>query len=609
MFHIFEKFINPFHHRSAISHKKGVFGFLIEQSRGMKKYILLVAIFSGLVAITEIYMFKFVGILVDELKQGNTSNFFQANSDIIVQLILILLFAFPLVELIHTLLCNQTLNGNLSLSILSNKHKYLLKQSISFYQNQSSGKISNTLMQTSSATRDIIMKMAHTFSFASVFFISMAVLLLNIDAYLLLPVLLWFFLFVLVIFRFVPILKALSATQAEARSNMAGRMVDTYTNISTVKLFSNSNHEEQYAQKYMADFLQKTYLQSRHVSKVLLSVTVLNAALIFGTVSLSLFLWFNDLITIGAIAAVVAVVLRLYTMSHWVMWESVGIFNAYGVVANGAEILSAPPPTILAHNFPKNTSSGRSIEFSKINFSYETGKEAICDFSLCIKRGEKLGVIGRSGSGKSTLAKLLVRFYDVDEGSIFVDGVDIRLVSHESLLGRISVVSQEVELLDRTIRQNILYGSEDVSEDEMIRVATAAEAHDFIMELADDTGGYGYDARVGVSGGRLSGGQKQRLSIARALIKSSSIIVFDEATSALDMETEDRIMKNIQEYIKGKTVIMISHRTSLLSNMDRIAVIDKGRLINLGSYAEISNESSVVPNITNTDIEVEPVLC
>ena len=609
MFSFFEKLINPFHNRSGNSNKNGVFGFLIEQSQGMKKYIFLVAVFSGLVAVTEIYMFKFVGILVDELKQENTGNFFQTNVDIIVQLILILLFAFPFVELIHTLLCNQTLNGNLSLGILSNKHKYLLKQSIGFYQKQSSGKISNTLMQTSSATRDIIMKAAHTFSFASVFFISMAVLLLNIDAYLLLPIFLWFFFFVLVIFRFVPVLKALSATQAETRSNMVGKMVDTYTNISTVKLFSNTNHEEKYADKYMDDCLHKTHLQSRHVSKVLLSVTVLNATLIFGTISLSLFLWFNHLITIGAIAAVVAVVLRLYTMSHWVMWESVGIFNAYGVVANGAEILSEPLPANLTNHFSNNTLYGRSIEFSKINFSYECGKKIISDFSLYIRPGEKLGVIGRSGSGKSTIAKLLIRFYDVDDGSIFIDGIDIRTVSHGSLLEQISVVSQEVELLDRTVRQNILYGNETVTESEMIQFAKAAEAHDFIMTLTDDTGGHGYDARIGVGGGRLSGGQKQRLSIARALIKNSSIIVFDEATSALDVETEDRIMKNIQEYIKEKTVIMVSHRTSLLSNMDRIAVIDNGLLINTASYVEISKEKSAMPNIANTDLEIEPVLC
>jgi len=609
MFHFFEKLIDPFQNRSGSSNKREVFGFLTEQSQGMKKYIFLVAFFSGLVAITEIYMFKFVGILVDELKQGNSDKFFQENIDVIVQLVFILLFAFPFVELIHTLLCNQTLNGNLSLSILSNKHKYLLKQSIGFYQNQSAGKISNALMQTSSATRDVLMKVAHTFSFASIYFISMAVLLLSIDAYLLLPIFLWFLFFLLVIFRYVPVLRALSATQAEARSNMVGKMVDTYANISTVKLFSNTKHEERYADRYMDNCLHKTHLQSQHVSKVLLSVTVLNAALIFGTVSLSLFLWFNHLITIGAIAAVVAVVLRLYTMSHWVMWESVGIFNAYGVVANGAETLSEPLPTNLTNNFFTNNSYGRSIEFSKINFSYETGNKIISDFSLRIRRGEKLGMIGRSGSGKSTIAKLLIRFYDVDDGSIFIDETDIKEISHESLLDQISVVSQEVELLDRTVRQNILYGNEAVTENEMIKFSKAAEAHDFIITLTDDAGGRGYDARIGVGGGRLSGGQKQRLSIARALIKNSSIIVFDEATSALDVETENRVMKNIQEYIKEKTVIMVSHRISVLSSMDRIAVIDNGRLVNIGSHVEISKQSSLVPNIANTDLEIEPVLC
>lgn len=590
MFAFFEKLYNPFSDKSAISEPVTVSGFIIAQLIGLKKYIFFIALLSAVAAVIEIYIFKFVGVLVDEISVVSAESFFTENKNVLIQLFLVVIVALPVVDFVHTLFCNQTVGGNFPLGILANKHQYLIAQSMDFHQKEAAGKISNTLLQTAEASKQIIMKVAHTFIFALVFFLSMILLLTTLDAYLLVPVGIWFTAFMFVIFYFVPKLKEWSNKQAGARSEMAGKLVDVYTNIATVKLFSHSRTEKAYAQTYMSRYLDSTQAQLRFISKLLFILTLLNTALIFSTVVFSLLLWREGLITVGAIAAAISVVLRLYSMSHWIMWESVAMFNNYGIVMDGVKLLTKPSGLPLLKIDERNQFENGDICFEHVGFSYNGNSSVIKNFSLNIFSGEKIGVVGRSGSGKSTLTKLLLRFYKIDTGKITISGKDISLVEHEYLLKKISVVTQDVELLDRSVRENIVYGGESVSEADMLKAAEAAGVHKFIGDLIDQDGRRGYDASVGVRGAKLSGGQRQRISIARALLKNAPILVFDEATSALDSEIELEILENIKQFMADKTVIMIAHRVSALVGMDRIVVIDNGELIEIGSHHELKSK-------------------
>lgn len=599
MFKFFEDLVDPFLARPKESGSNSVYGFLKSQVSGLRKYILITAVFSALVAISEIYMFYYVGVLVDGLKLVEPSNFFNQNRDIITQLCLLLLVIFPAAVFFQTLFCNQTLEGNLPFGILSDRHRYLIKQSMNLYQQESAGKIANTLLQTADASKGMVIRLAYTFVFALTFLLSMGFLLASIDPYLIVPVVLWVVAFLLGISYLIPRFKTLSNKEAAIRSEMVGQLVDTYTNIATVKLFSHSEIEHKYAKDYMSDSLKATQKRTRFSSKMTFLITVLNAALISSTILMSLMLWGSGIVTIGAVAAIIGAVLRIFTMSHWVLWEAVSLFYGFGIVSNGIQLLSKP-----ASNQANNTqmcSFGKDngITFKNVNFSYNENSHAIRNLNLDIKPGEKLGVIGRSGSGKSTLAKLLLRFNDVSSGEIIVGEHNIQKLYHESLLEKVSVVTQDVELLDRTVRQNISYGKENVSDFELMQAAKVAGAHEFIMKLIDERGATGYDARVGVRGSRLSGGQKQRITIARALIKDAPIMIFDEATSALDSEIEAEIMDNIQEHLAGKTVIIITHRLAVLSGMNRIAVFSDGELIEVGSHDQLKASKGHYYNMLN----------
>lgn len=587
MFSFFERLVNPFEDGSCSSQPTTIFGFIRKQTHGLKKYMLLVALFSTCTAATEVYIFKFLGSLVDTMTFGSPETFLADNRTVLTQVCLVLLVGLPIVATAHTLLWHQTLEGSFPVRILSRVHQYLLKQSVQFYQVEAAGKVANTLLQTAVSTKLIIAKSVDTFTFAFVFFISMGVMLTAIDTVLLAPVAAWFIGYVLVIFYFVPQLKDWSNKQAGARSEMVGQLVDTYTNIATVKLFSHSSIEKGYANSYMKKYLSTVNGQMRFISKVQFLMWALNISLIFSTIMLSIMLWGNGLISVGAIAAVVGVTFRVYTMSHWIMWEVSGMFSNFGIIQDGIKLLSRPLPVSASEGGGILNVEKYDISFANVSFSYGENDKAVRGLSLSIRAGEWMGIIGRSGSGKSTLTRLLLRFYDPDQGQITIGGEDIKSLSHESLLERIAVVAQDVELLDRSVRDNLIYGKSEVSEAEMISAAKAAGAHDFIVGLIDESGRRSYDARVGVRGAKLSGGQRQRLSLARAFIKDAPILIFDEATSALDSEVESHILGGTKKRLEGKTVIMIAHRLSTLAGMDRLAVIDEGELVELGSHEEL----------------------
>ena len=587
MFGFFERLVDPFEGDADHRQSATISDFIREQIYGLKKYMCMVALCAMCIAATEVYIFTFLGELVDTIADSSAEIFFMENKVAIIQLCLILLVGLPLAAFGSTIFWHQTLAGNLPVSIISVVHQRLLKQSVQFYQIESAGKVANTLLQTAVSIKMVILASIYTLVFAVVFFISMAIVLSGIDLYLLLPVFVWTVGHVVVIRYFIPKLKLWSSREAGDRSEMVGQLVDTYSNIATVKLFSHTNIEKSYARSYMSKYLHSVNGQMRFMSKVLFMMWFLNITLIFSTIASSIFLWGVGLITAGAIAAAVGVTFRAYTMSNWITWEISGVFSNLGVIHDGIKLLSKPLPKSAIEVGDSVSIPEYSISFENIDFSYAGNNRVLERFSLSIRAGEKMGIVGRSGSGKSTLVKLLLRFYEIDNGKISIGGLDISKLNHGRLLEKIAVVSQDVELLDRSVRENLTYGKSGLSEKEIIDAAKAAGAHEFILGIVDDGGRKGYDAHVGVRGARLSGGQRQRISLARTLLKDAPIIIFDEATSALDSETESYIMNHTRPYLKGKTVIVIAHRLTTLTCMDRLAVIDKGKLVEIGSHEEL----------------------
>ncbi|HZY67597.1 MAG TPA: ABC transporter ATP-binding protein, partial [Devosia sp.] len=401
------------------------------------------------------------------------------------------------------------------------------------------------------------------------------------------PFVAWLVGYILLLRYFIPRLAKIAEQQADARSLMTGRIVDSYTNISTVKLFSHSNREEAYARDAMDGFLQTVHGQMRMFSVLNATITAMNCALLFAVFALGIWLWLPGIVTAGAIAVSAALVMRLQGMSHWVMWEFSALFENIGTVRDGINSLSLPA---VVHDKPGAVALPRvngDIRFSDVSFHYGKSSGVIEGLNLHIRPGEKVGLVGRSGAGKSTIVNLLLRFYDRQGGVIGVDGTDITTVTQDSLRANIGVVTQDTSLLHRSVRENIAYGRPDATDEEVIAAAKLAEAHDFIQGLSDMKGRAGYDAHVGERGVKLSGGQRQRIAIARVLLKNAPILVLDEATSALDSEVEAAIQSQLQTLMRGKTVIAIAHRLSTIAALDRLVVLEQGKIVEQGTHAEL----------------------
>jgi ATP-binding cassette, subfamily B, multidrug efflux pump len=593
MFSFFEKLIRPFNEHYTVHSFKGIFDFFGLHTQGIKKYLMFAAFFAASTAGIEVYLFNFLGSIVDSLSAQSPENFWSANYINLIKISVVLIIFLPIVTSTHSMLNHQTLIGNFPTRILFNTHLYLIKQNIQFYHNEAAGKISAKIIQLSTAARVALLRLVDVFVYASVFLISMAVMLAKVDLILLVPIIIWFTAYVVVISFFVPRLKNLATIQAEARSDMVGKLVDTYTNIVTVKLFSHSSTEKRYAESHMGNSLNSTHTQMRFVSKIIILIWILNSLLIFSTGALSFWLWSSVAITTGAVAATIAVVLRVYTISHWIMWETSALFENIGIINDGLKLFSSTPKNASLKKELALTTKKYNIEFENIHFGFNPDKDVIQGLTLNIAHGEKVGIVGRSGSGKSTLIKLLLQFYNPNKGSIFIGEQDIADLSQESLLQHIGVVAQDIELLNRSLRENLIYGKENASEEEIIAATKVAKAHDFILELVDNDGRKGYNAYAGERGVKLSGGQRQRIALARAILKNAPILIFDEATSALDSEVESQIMHNLESVTKDKTVIVIAHRLATLAHLDRIIVLDKGKIAEQGTHSSLIEQRGI----------------
>ncbi|ELB2119715.1 ABC transporter ATP-binding protein [Vibrio parahaemolyticus] len=593
MFKRFEGFTEPFPKSTPDQPPSGIFAFLRHYTRGYEKPLIIMSLMSTIVAIVEVMLFGAMGQLVDWLSTSNPETFLQDNRADLIFYGVLLLVVMPLLVVIYSLLVHQTLLGNYPMSIRWLAHRYLLNQSLNFYQDDFAGRVATKVMQTSLAVRETVMKSMDVFVYVTVYFTSMVVMLAAADWRLMIPMIVWLLVYIAIQIYFVPKLKDVASEQADARSTMTGRIVDSYTNIQTVKLFSHSQRETQYAEQGMKGFLNTVYRQMRLVTGFDVAVEISNYILVFSVAALSIYLWLDSAISVGAIAIAVSLALRVNGMSMWIMWEVGALFENMGTVVDGMKTLSKPIDIQDKPNAKDLVVSQGGIQFDNVSFHYGENKGVINHLNLDIKPGEKVGLVGRSGAGKSTLVNLLLRFHDVEEGSIKIDGQNIADVTQDSLRSKIGMVTQDTSLLHRSIRDNILYGNPTASEEELLKATKQAHAHEFIETLTDPFGNVGYDAQVGERGVKLSGGQRQRIAISRVLLKDAPLLVLDEATSALDSEVEAAIQESLNELMQGKTVIAIAHRLSTIAQMDRLIVLDKGNVVEQGTHQELITHNGI----------------
>jgi ATP-binding cassette subfamily B multidrug efflux pump len=584
MFSWFEKRLDPFPNAEPTEPPKTLLAFCWHFTRPAWPFVLLAAVLMALIAVIEVWMFGFLGHIVDWLSAQDRDTFLRAEWWKLAGMALVIAVVLPAAVMLSSLTTYQTLFGNYPMRIRWQVHRYLLRQSMAFYQDEFAGRIATKLMQTALAVRETVIKFAEVLNYVVVYFLGILFIVGSFDWRLALPMAAWLVCYLLALRHFVPRLGKVSQAQADARSLMTGRIVDSYTNIQTVKLFSHGRRESDYARQGMAEFMQTAYAQGRLLSQFYIVVYGLNAALLLSVGTLAIGLWLEEVVTVGAVAVAIGLVLRLYGMSQWIMWEVSSLFENIGTVRDGIGSISLPRLVEDRPGAEDIAVTSGDIVFDDVHFHYGAGKGVIDGLSIHIRSGEKVGVVGRSGAGKSTLVNLLLRFYDVEKGRVLVDGQDIAAVTQDSLRANVGMVTQDTSLLHRSVRENILYGRPDAGEEMMRAAARKAEALDFIATLSDPKGRRGFDAHVGERGVKLSGGQRQRIAIARVMLKDAPILILDEATSALDSEVEAAIQENLYRLMEGKTVIAIAHRLSTIAAMDRLIVMDRGMVIEEGSH-------------------------
>lgn len=598
IFSWFENRLNPYPESNPTTPKKGLFRFIWSSIAGMKGWILLLAILTVGTGVMEAVLFQFMGTLVDWLGTFTPEKLWQEKGHLLIGMATLLLISIVwgfLASTVHL----QTLQGVFPMRLRWNFHRLMLGQSLSFYQDEFAGRVSAKVMQTALAVRDTVLTLADMFVYVLVYFITSGVVLVALDSWFLLPFITWIILFGLILRTLIPKLSKTAQRQADARSLMTGRITDAYSNIATVKLFSHGSREATYAKRSMQDFMVTVHAQMRLATSLDTLTYATNILLTLSTAILGIILWKNGQVGVGAIATATAMALRVNGLSRWIMWESARLFENIGTVNDGMNTLTKPH-TIMdkPQASPLQVKQGE-IKFNDITFAYDPTKPLLNHFNLTIKPGEKVGLIGRSGAGKSTIVNLLLRFYEAQQGEITIDGQNVLNVQQESLRRQIGLVTQDTSLLHRSVRDNIIYGRPNATDEEMVLAAERAEAADFIPFLTDAQGRKGYDAHVGERGVKLSGGQRQRIAIARVMLKDAPILLLDEATSALDSEVEVAIQESLDKMMENKTVIAIAHRLSTIAAMDRLIVLDKGQIVEQGTHAELLELNGLYAKLWN----------
>ncbi|CAD7715462.1 Putative multidrug export ATP-binding/permease protein [Xanthomonas hydrangeae] len=587
MFRWFESLIDIFPPIERQMPPRSVWRFYLHYLRPLWPILLATLIAGLLLALVEVAMFDFLGRIVDMLAERPGPAFFRRHASELVWMALITLVARPLFTGLHNLLVNQAIVPGLSNRSRWLMHNYVVRQSLGFFHNDFAGRIANRVMQTGTSLRESAVQMVDALWYIVVYTGSALWLFAQADPWLMVPLLIWLVVYVALMAFFVPRMKARAWIASDARSKATGRIVDGYTNISTLKLFAHAGREQAYVRDAIDELAVKHRRQTRVTTAMDTAIAVANGFLIVGTCGLALWLWSRGQISVGAIMLATGLVIRIHNMSGWIMWTVNGIFEDIGSVQDGMQTISQP---VLVQDLPDavplQVTQGQ-VQFEHIHFHYGKRGGVIAGLDLQVRAGEKIGLVGPSGAGKSTLVNVLLRLYDLEQGRILIDGQDIAQVTQESLRGQIGLVTQDTSLLHRSIRDNLLYGRPQATEAQMLEAVRKARAESFIDTLVDGEGRRGFDAYVGERGVKLSGGQRQRIAIARVLLKDAPILILDEATSALDSEVEAAIQDSLDALMGNKTVIAIAHRLSTIARMDRLVVMDAGRIVETGTHVEL----------------------
>ena len=598
MFRWFENSIDPFAPASKERPPANIAAFYWHYIKPVWRPFAVLLVIGLVGSLIEVMLMAFVGNLVDLMRAASSPRaFFEENATILIVMACVALIARPAVSTMHDLVKNQMITPSVTTRIRWQTHTYVLRQSLAFFQNDFAGRISTRIMQTGASLRDSVVQGVDAIWYMAVHVVGALVIFWEADARLVIPLLVWIALYALVLRFFVPRIQKLSTEASEARSWLTGRVVDSFTNILTVKLFAHAEREEAYAKEAMEVHLARHQAANRNLTIMEFVLYTLNGALLVAVAALSLWLWSNGAVSMGAITVAMTLVIRIIAMSGWILFTVAGIFENIGVVHEGMQTIARDYEVVdregaRAIEVPKG-----EIRFEDVRFHYGKTKSVLDHVALTIAPGEKVGIVGRSGAGKSTLVNLLLRFYDVEAGRILIDGQDISAVKQESLRASIGLVTQDTSLLHRSVMDNILYGRPDANVKEAMAAAKRAHAHDFILGLEDLNGRTGYDAHVGERGVKLSGGQRQRIAIARVLLKNAPILVLDEATSALDSEVEAAIQESLSELMAGKTVIAIAHRLSTIAAMDRLIIMDQGRIVEQGTHTELLRKGGLYASL------------
>ncbi len=586
IFRWFESLIDAFKDPRDGMPPKSVSGFYLFYLRQVWPVFAATIVVGFGVAVVEVSLFGFIGRIVD-MARGVPADMFRLHGHALIGMALVALVARPILGSLHDLLVNQAIQPSLTNRIRWQNHRYVIRQSLGFFQNDYAGRIANRIIQTGASLRDSAVQVVDAIWYIVIYTGSAIVLFVHADAWLALPLVAWVFCYGGLLAFFIPRVKQRSWKSSEAKSKLMGRIVDGYSNVMTLKLFAHTRREEAYVADAMGELIGKHRLMTRITTLMDASITTLNGFLITGTSALAIWLWSEGRVTVGAIALSTGLVIRINNMSGWIMWVVNGIFENIGTVQDGMTTISQPRAVQDRDGaMPLEVVNG-AVRFEQIHFHYGKQGGVIAGLDLAVSAGEKIGLVGPSGAGKSTLVNVLLRLYDLEAGRILIDGHDIAGVTQESLRSQIGVVTQDTSLLHRSIRDNILYGRPDASEAQVAEAVRKARADEFIPTLTDGEGRCGYEALVGERGVKLSGGQRQRIAIARVLLKDAPILVLDEATSALDSEAEAAIQDSLDLLMQGKTVIAIAHRLSTIARMDRLVVLDKGEIVESGTHAQL----------------------
>jgi ATP-binding cassette subfamily B multidrug efflux pump len=587
MFHFFERTLKPTAVPETAEPPAGLVAFYWHFARQAKPLFIGLFAIGFAVALIEVMIPVFIGKVVTLVTASKPEELLATAWPWLLGMAGVLLVLRPAASTTQHLLMNQAIAANVSNRIRWQNHWHVSRQSWSFFQNDFAGRIATRVMQTGPAIRESLVSLLTAVWFILIYGTSSLILLASADRWLALPVLLWFAGYIVMLRVFVPRMQNKSKVMSEARSMLTGRIVDTYTNIVTVKLFARAKEEDGYVREAIDYHTDRFHESLRLNTLFALTLTVLNSLLVTMTGAFAIMLWRYGYVGVGTVAMALPMTMQIISASGWVAWQITDIFENIGVVQEGM-LTIARPHTLIDKPGARTLKVARGeIRFENIRFGYGRETGLIDGLTLDVRPGEKIGLVGRSGAGKSTLVNLLLRFFDLEGGRILIDGQDIAGVSQESLRAHISMVTQDTSLLHRSIRDNIRYGRPDASEAAIISAAGMAHAHEFILELEDWKGRRGYDAHVGERGVKLSGGQRQRVAIARVILKNAPILVLDEATSALDSEVEAAIQSSLGTLMQGRTVIAIAHRLSTIAQMDRLIVLDRGRIVEEGSHAEL----------------------